>query len=133
MQIIRKVLEKCYLEIFFRLVGPHGFVFAPPIVILVTSMLIFWINKPSLNTECGTDISQMWKNIGKGILLTGLAGGLLTLFFVITKYFLEPDTTEIFVLFGVITEALINLPPPLLFIISNFNLNNFVKSWFNQK
>ena len=95
-------------------------------------MLIFWINKPSLNTECGTDISQMWKNIGKGILLTGLAGGLLTLFFVITKYFLEPDTTEIFVLFGVITEALINLPPPLLFIISNFNLNNFVKSWLES-
>ena len=74
----------------------------------------------------------MWKNIGKGILLTGLAGGLLTLFFVITKYFLEPDTTEIFVLFGVITEALINLPPPLLFIISNFNLNNFVKSWLES-
>ena len=95
-------------------------------------MLIFWINKPSLNSKYGTDTKQMWKNIGKGILLTVLAGSVATLYFDITQYFLQLDTTEIFLLFGVITEALINLPPPLLFIKSNHNLKSFVKSWLEN-
>ena len=128
------VLELCLSTFDFRLIGPNGHAFAPPLIILVASMVIFWIKKPTLESGvgCETNANQLWKNIGKGILLTGLAGSSTTLFFATSRFFLELDTTELFVMIAVIAEAIINLPPPILFIKSNPNLKSYVKGFLEN-
>ena len=100
-------------------------------IMLAIAIWVAW-NSIFINIFQKSFSNQLWKNIGKGILLTGLAGSSTTLFFATSRFFLELDTTELFVMIGVIAEAIINLPPPILFIKSNPNLKSFVKGFLEN-
>ena len=110
----------------FSTIGPHGLSFATPLLICVISQIVFWIKKPRLRNE------EKHINYGKAIFV-GLIAGLSALgFFVLTKYFLRPDTLDFFVFGTVVAEFFINIPLPVLFVRSLPNLKDYVSSWFRK-
>ena len=99
-------------------------------------MMIFWCKKPNLlpsNIHDETNYRQFLKNVGRGIVLTVFVGIGVVVLFVASRFFLRPNTTEVFALITVIIEELVNLPPVILFILSNPTLKDFVKSWLKKR